>query len=53
MAKANKQQQRRAVVVAGARTPFVKAFAEYLKLDAAEEYGEALVGFFRRRGRRS
>ncbi len=29
------------------------AGAEYLKLDAAEEYGEALVGFFRRRGRRS
>lgn len=29
------------------------AGAEYLKLDAAEEYGEALVGFFRRRGRRA
>jgi acetyl-CoA acyltransferase len=42
------QKGRRAVVVAGVRTPFVKAFAEYLKLDTIALGDAAVKGLLER-----
>ena len=41
---------RRAVIVAGNRTPFVKAFSEYLTLDTIDLGVEAVRGLMARSG---
>ena len=41
---------RRAVIVAGNRTPFVKAFSEYLTLDTIDLGVEAVRGLLARTG---
>jgi acetyl-CoA acyltransferase len=48
MAKSSPPPSRRAVVVAGARTPFVKAFAELVKLDTIALGAAAVKGLLAR-----
>jgi acetyl-CoA acyltransferase len=53
MAKASKEPQtRRAVIVAGARTPFVKAFGDFMKLDTIALGGAAVRGLLQKTGLR-
>jgi acetyl-CoA acyltransferase len=53
MAKASKEPQtRRAVIVAGARTPFVKAFGDFVKLDTIALGGAAVRGLLQKTGLR-
>jgi acetyl-CoA acyltransferase len=47
---ATKKKERRAVVVAGVRTPFVRAFSEYLKLDTIALGDAAVRGLLDRTG---
>ncbi|MFC1851401.1 acetyl-CoA C-acyltransferase [candidate division CSSED10-310 bacterium] len=46
----NVKTQRRAVIVNGVRTPFVRAFAEYMKLDAIDLGAKAVQGLLQKTG---
>ncbi len=53
MAKASREPQtRRAVIVAGARTPFMKAFGDFVKLDTIALGGAAVRGLLQKTGLR-
>lgn len=50
MANPKQKKSRRAVIVAGARTPFVKAFTEFTKLDSIALGAAAVKGLLARSG---